>query len=210
MIVEVCASSVQSAINAEKAGAQRVELCESLSLGGTTPSYGTMALARKHLSIKINVLIRPRSGDFLYTDLEFETIKEDIVAAKRLGMDGVVCGVLLANGNVDVKRTKELVELSRPLSFTFHRAFDLTPDPMVALEDVISTGADRILASGHCAKAVNGVELLTMLVKASNGRIAIMPGSGVNSNNIALLMKTGAKEFHLSGQQPIQSRMEYR
>jgi len=210
MILEVCANSVQSAINAQAAGAQRVELCESLALGGTTPSYGSIALTRKNLTIKVNVLIRPRSGDFLYSEMEFRTIKEDIIMAKQLGVDGIVCGVLLSNGQVDIVQTRELVELARPLSFTFHRAFDRTPDPTAALEDVIATGADVILTSGQMAKAADATMLLTLLVQKANGRISIMPGSGVNADNISLLLNTGATEFHLSGQQPLESRMVYR
>lgn len=210
MKLEVCANSVQSALNAQQAGAYRVELCESLSLGGTTPSYGTLALARKMLNIKLNVLIRPRAGEFLYSDIEFKTIKEDISMAKQLGADGIVCGILLSNGKVDVARTKELVELARPMSFTFHRAFDYTPDPLEALEDVIATGANRILTSGLKPKAIEAISLLTQLVKQSNGRIIIMPGSGVNASNLPELAKCGAQEFHLSGQHTYESKMEYR
>lgn len=208
MIVEICAGSVQSAINAQLAGAQRVELCEGLVLGGTTPSFGTIALARKSISIDLNVLIRPRSGDFLYTDLEFETMKEDIRMAKQLGCNGVVCGILHADGSVDVKRTRELVELARPLSFTFHRAFDRASDPMKALDDVIATGADRILTSGQKAKAIDGAPLLKQLVEKAAGRIVIMPGSGVNAANILALAETGAQEVHFSGQQPMASKMQ--
>ncbi|TCN68470.1 copper homeostasis protein CutC [Acetobacteroides hydrogenigenes] len=209
MTLEICSGSVQSAINAQAAGAQRVELCEGLVLGGTTPSYGTIALTRKNLSIDVNVLIRPRSGDFLYTDVEFETIKEDIRMVKQLGCNGVVCGILHADGSIDVERTRELVELARPLSFTFHRAFDRASDPVKALEDVIATGADRILTSGQQAKAIDGAPLLKQLVEQANGRIIIMPGSGVNAGNIAELMKTGATEFHCSGQQPFASKMAF-
>lgn len=210
MRLEVCANSVQSALNAQQAGAYRVELCDSLSLGGTTPSYGAILLARRMLNIKLNVLIRPRAGEFLYSDLEFETIKEDILMAKQLQADGVVCGVLLSSGKVDIARTKELVELARPMSFTFHRAFDCTPDPIQALEDVIATGADRILTSGLKPKAIEAIPLLSQLVKQSNGRIIIMPGSGVNAGNLPELAKCGTQEFHLSGQHTYDSKMEYR
>jgi copper homeostasis protein len=210
LILEICSNSLQSAINAQQAGAHRVELCENLEQGGTTPSYGLLTLARKNLSIKINVLIRPRPGDFLYSDLEFNIIKEDIKMCKQLGVDGTVCGILLPNGDVDVVRTKELVELAKPLSFTFHRAFDFTNDPFKALEDVISTGADRILTSGQQPTAIQGEHLIRELVRLSNNRIIIMPGSGINADNIEYLVETGATEFHMSGTESIESGMTFR
>ena len=182
--LEICTNSIQSAINAQHAGAHRIELCENLEQGGTTPSYGLLVQARKHLNIKINVLIRPRSGDFLYSELEYQVIQEDIRIAKQLGADGVVCGILLPNGDVDIARTKALVELAKPMSFTFHRAYDFTNDPFKALEDVITTGADCLLTSGQQPTAIQGVHLIWDLVKTANGRIVIMPGSGVNADNI--------------------------
>jgi len=209
-LLEICSNSLQSAINAQQAGAHRVELCENLEQGGTTPSYGLLTLARKNLSIKINVLIRPRPGDFLYSDLEFDIIKEDIKMCKQLGVDGIVCGILLANGDVDLVRTKALVELAKPMSFTFHRAFDFTNDPFKALEDVISTGADRILTSGQQPTAIQGEHLIRELVRLSNNRIIIMPGSGVNADNIEYLLETGATEFHMSGTESIESKMTFR
>ncbi len=210
LILEICANSLQSAINAQQAGAHRVELCENLEQGGTTPSYGLLTLARKNLSIKINVLIRPRPGDFLYSDLEFDILKEDIKMCKQIGVDGIVCGILLANGDVDLVRTKALVELAKPMSFTFHRAFDFTNDPFKALEDVISTGADRILTSGQQPTAIQGEHLIRELVRLSNNRIIIMPGSGVNADNIEYLLETGATEFHMSGTESIESKMTFR
>ncbi len=210
ILLEVCANSLQSAINAQVAGANRVELCENLEHGGTTPSYGFLAHARKHLNIKINVLIRTRSGDFLYSDLEYQVILDDIKVAKELGADGIVCGILLPNGDVDVARTKALVELAKPMSFTFHRAYDFTNDPFKALEDVISTGANCLLTSGQQPTAIQGVHLIWELVKAANGRIAIMPGSGVNADNIEYLLETGANEFHMSGTSPVESGMTFR
>lgn len=210
MLLEICANSLQSAINAQKAGAQRIELCENLEQGGTTPSYGLLSLARKHLNIKINVLIRPRSGDFFYTDIEYQVIKEDIKVAKQLGADGIVCGILTPSGDVDVERTKELVELSKPLSFTFHRAFDFSNDPFKALEDVISTGAGTILTSGQQPTAIQGIHLIWDLVKSAKGRITIMPGSGVNADNIEYLIETGATEFHMSGTSAVESGMTFK
>jgi copper homeostasis protein len=210
MLLEICANSLQSSINAQEAGAHRVELSENLEQGGTTPSYGFLLKARKLLHIKINVLIRPRAGDFLYSELEYEIIKEDISMAKKLGADGVVCGILLPNGDVDVDRTLALVELAKPMSFTFHRAFDFTNDPFKALEDIISTGADRILTSGQQPSAIQGAHLIWELVKVANNRITIMPGSGVKADNIEYLIETGAMEFHMSGVSSRESGMMFR
>jgi copper homeostasis protein len=208
--LEICANSLQSAINAQKAGAHRVELCENLEQGGTTPSYGFLAQARKLLNIKINILVRPRSGDFLYTDIEYQIIQDDIRMAKQLGADGVVCGILLPNGDVDIARTKALVELAKPMSFTFHRAYDFTNDPFKALEDIISAGADCLLTSGQQPTAIQGVHLIWELVKVAKGRIAVMPGSGVNADNIEYLLETGATEFHMSATAPVESGMTFR
>jgi len=208
--LEVCANSVQSAINAQIAGAKRIELCENLFIGGTTPSYGCIKTTRERVDIAINILIRPRIGDFLYSDIEFEQIKSDILVAKQLGVNGIVCGILLPNGEVDIKRTKELVELSKPLTFTFHRAFDFTPDPFKALEDIILTGATHLLTSGQRNKAVDSVDLLGELVKKAANRIAIMPGSGINDDTIKSIVNTGATEFHMSGVKDTESKMIYR
>lgn len=210
LTLEICANSLQSAINAQLAGAHRVELCENLSQGGTTPSYGLISQARKNLSIKLNVLIRPRSGDFLYSDNEFEIIKEDIQMAKQLGIDGVVCGILLPNGDIDIIRTKKLVELAKPMTFTFHRAFDFANDPYKALEDIVSTGADCLLTSGQQPTAIEGEHLIRELVKIADGRISIMPGSGINADNIEFLLETGAKEFHMSGTSTLESGMTFK
>ncbi|BDX38318.1 copper homeostasis protein CutC [Tenuifilaceae bacterium CYCD] len=208
--LEVCANSVQSAINAQIAGAKRIELCENLFIGGTTPSYGCIKTTRERVDIAINILIRPRIGDFLYSDIEFEQIKNDILVAKQLGVNGIVCGILLPNGEVDTERTAELVELSKPLTFTFHRAFDFTPDPYKALEDIIKTGATHILTSGQKNKAADSVDLLRELVKKAANRVAIMPGSGINANTIKRIVNTGANEFHMSGVKDVESKMIYR
>lgn len=208
--LEVCANSVQSAINAQIAGVKRIELCENLFIGGTTPSYGCIKTTRVRVDIAINILIRPRIGDFLYSDIEFEQIKNDILVAKQLGVNGIVCGILLPNGEVDTERTAELVELSKPLTFTFHRAFDFTPDPYKALEDIIKTGATHILTSGQKNKAADSVDLLCELVKKAANRVAIMPGSGINADTIKRIVNTGANEFHMSGVKDVESKMIYR
>ncbi len=203
--VEICANSVQSVINAELAGADRVELCDNLWEGGTTPSAATIKVAKSKTNIPIYALIRPRGGDFVYSDLEFETIKEDISIAKNLGVDGIVSGVLMADGTVDKERTKALVELSMPLPFTFHRAFDIANDPLGALEDIIECGAVRILTSGQQNSAIEGIAMLKQIQEAAAGRIIIMPGGGINDSNISELLSFGCKEFHMSGKKPIQS-----
>lgn len=208
--IEVCAFSVQSVINAHKAGAYRVELCSNYPEGGTTPSAGMIELARKSSSIKINVLIRPRGGDFLYSGLEFETIIKDITIAKQLGADGIVTGILDSGGKIDKEKMKEVIKTSAPLPVTFHRAFDCSSDPFEAMESLIELGAARILSSGTKATASEGKELLAMLVENARGRIIIMPGSGIDSSNIKDIARTvKAGEYHLSGKSIITSRMNY-
>lgn len=210
-LLEICANSVKSCVEAQKGGAYRVELCDGIPEGGTTPSYGDIILARQLLNIKLNVIIRPRGGDFLYDDLEHKIMLQDIKNAVNLGADGVVFGCLTADGDIDIKRNKELIEAAGDLSVTFHRAFDMCKDPFVALEKIIELGFDRILTSGQKPKAAEGVSLLKELVRKAGDRIIIMPGSGVNAENIAFLAKeTGAKEFHLSARESIESGMLYR
>jgi len=203
--VEICANSVQSVINAELAGANRVELCDNLWEGGTTPSAATIKLSILKTNIPIYVLIRPRGGDFVYSDLEFETIKEDIRITKELGAAGIVSGVLMAEGTVDIERTKALVQLSKPLPFTFHRAFDVADDPMQALEDIIDCGVVRILTSGQQNSAIEGLAMLNKIQEKAAGRIILMPGGGINASNISELLSIGCKEFHMSGKKPVKS-----
>jgi len=210
-LLEICANSVKSSIESQKGGAYRVELCAGIPEGGTTPSYGDIVLARELLKIKLNVIIRPRGGDFLYNDLEHKIMLKDIENAGRLGVDGVVFGCLTPEGDIDMKRNKELIEAAGDMSITFHRAFDMCRDPFDALEKIIELGFDRILTSGQQPKAVEGINLLKELVKKAGDRIIIMPGSGVNAENVAqLALETGAKEFHLSAREPIESGMLYR
>jgi copper homeostasis protein len=209
--LEICVDTVESALIAQEAGADRVELCDNLSEGGTTPGYGTILLARKNLETGLNVLIRPRAGDFLYTDLEFEIMKNDIRICKELGADGVVTGILRADGTIDVDRTAELVELARPMQTTFHRAFDMCIDPIRALEDVISTGAARLLTSGQSNSAEEGSVLIAEMVKIAAQRLIIMPGSGISDLNIAgIAAISRAKEFHLSARKITGSEMIWR
>lgn len=214
--IEVCAGSVQSALTAQLAGAHRVELCSSLELGGITPSVATIEKTREILSIEVYVLIRPRPGDFFYSTFEFDIIKRDIIFCKNVKtddgkkVDGVVVGILQKDGQVDVERTKELVELAAPMKVTFHRAFDRAVDPFLSLEKVIETGAHRILTSGQFENVFEGRFLLKELVEKADGRISIMPGAGVNAQNILELSKTTqAKEFHLSGKSNIKSKMTF-
>jgi copper homeostasis protein len=206
--LEICVDTVESALTAQNAGADRVELCSSLPEGGTTPSYGTVSSARNNLSIGLHVIIRPRGGDFLYTGIEYDIMRRDIEMCGEIGVDGIVVGILEPDGKIDIERTGRLIELARPMKTTFHRAFDLCNDPLVGLEDVIATGADRLLTSGQKNKAEEGIELLSQLVKRAKERIVIMPGSGINELTIAdIARKTGAVEFHLTGRKIIQSEM---
>ncbi|MCD4681969.1 MAG: copper homeostasis protein CutC [Bacteroidales bacterium] len=210
-LIEVCAAHVQSAIAAQEGGAKRVELCDNLYEGGTTPGYAAIKVTREKLNIGINVMIRPRGSDFCYSDLEFKMMKEDIKVCKELGVDGVVFGILLPDGNVDIERTNILVELAKPMSITFHRAFDVTPDPFKALEDIIDLGIDRILTAGQKNTVPDGKQLIKQIIEKAGDRIIIMPGSGINENNIQEIRNyTGAKEFHLTGRKTVDSKMEYR
>ena len=202
--LEICANSLQSVINAHKAGAHRVELCAGLWEAGTTPSPATIKKSCE-LDITVFVLIRPRGGDFVYTNLEFELIKEDIKICKSLGVDGIVSGVLKSNNTIDIERTQTLIELSKPLPFTFHRAFDLIEDQELALEQLINLGAKRVLTSGGKASAPEAQHQLKKLVEISNGKINILAGGGIKINNISELFKTGCKEFHMTANAIVKS-----
>ncbi len=211
LLLEICAGSITSCLAAQEGGASRVEFCDNLLEGGTTPSYGAIASAREKLQIALNVIIRPRGGDFLYSDIEFDVMERDILACKTLGVDGVVIGLLTADGDIDVIRTRALVELAAPMQVTFHRAFDVARDPFKALEDVIATGCNRLLTSGQEANALEGAALISKLREAARERLVVMPGAGVRLNNIAqLVTETGCVEFHTSGRAPFASGMRYR
>jgi copper homeostasis protein len=209
--LEVCTDNIESALSAQDAGADRIELCADLIEGGTTPSYGLIASARNNLSIALNVLIRPRGGDFLYSDLEYDIMRRDIDICGECGADGIVFGILRSGGAIDLERTANLVELAYPMSVTFHRAFDMCSDPAQGLEDVITSGAKILLTSGQKNKAHESMELIKKLIVQAEGRIVIMPGSGIDESNIALIAKsTGANEFHLTGRKTIESEMIFK
>lgn len=211
IITEICVDSVESAIEAQKGGADRVELCDNLMEGGTTPSAGAIEIARRFLDIKLHVIIRPRGGDFLYSDVEFEIMKRDIEVAKDLGADGIVIGILDENGGIDKPRTAELIKLARPLPITFHRAFDVTRNAFQALEDLISLGVDRVLTSGQEATAMEGLEMITELVRRAENRIEIMACGNLNERNIGnFIKKSGVREVHFTGFGSVESNMKYR
>lgn len=197
--LEICANSVASAVAAQEGGAHRVEFCQNLEVGGTTPSAGQIRLARKRLTIGLHVLIRPRAGGFVYTNIEFEEMKADIRFCKESSCDGVVIGLLDSGGRVDRERTAELVALAHPLEVTFHRAFDSCEDPYGALESIIACGCKRLLTSGLKDTAPEGAELIRELIHRSDGRLEIMPGSGINESNLLRMVAlTGASSFHTS------------
>ncbi len=209
--LEICVDSIESALNAQEAGAHRVELCSNLSEGGTTPGLGTISSARNNLTIGLHVLIRPRGGDFLYTDVEYDIMRRDIDVCGEIGVNGIVIGILERSGQIDIERTAKLIESARPMSVTFHRAFDLCIDPKKGLEDIIDAGADRLLTSGQKDKAEEGLELINQLTSKARERIIIMPGSGITESNInRIARETGAKEFHLTGRKVIDSEMLFR
>ena len=211
MILEACVNSAVSAIEAQEGGAGRVELCENLHDGGTTPGAGSILVARKNLHISLFVMIRPRGGDFLYSNDEFEIMQEDISFAKNSGADGVVFGILLPDGTIDAERMRSLVRLARPMGVTCHRAFDMTADPFQAMEDLVALGVDRILTSGQQPTAPQGAPLIRDLVRKSAGRIIIMPGSGVKEHNVAELVRfTGASEVHIHLEKQVSGGMLFR
>ena len=210
-ILESCAGSVESAIAARDGGAKRIELCAALEVGGVTPSAGVIAEARKVEGLVLNVIIRPRGGDFLYNEYEVACMEEDIRTCKRLGADGVVIGALTAEGDIDKDACKRLIDTADGMSVTFHRAFDMCRNPQEALEELISLGCDRVLTSGLASTAEAGIPLLKQLVEQAAGRIIIMPGCGVNSKNAAMILNaTGAEEIHASARKSVGSGMVFR
>lgn len=208
--LEACVNSAMSAIAAQLGGAARVELCENMSEGGCTPSAGTIAYARKQLTIDLFVMIRPRGGDFLYSEGEFEIMQEDVRMAKRLGANGVVFGILKPDGTLDDERMARLVELARPMGITCHRAFDMTRDPFEALDTLINLGIDRVLTSGQSDSAMTGAPLIRGLIERAANRIIVMPGHGIKEHNIAeAIGLTGAREYHLYLPSQVPSQMTF-
>lgn len=196
-MIEVCAGTIGSVLAAHRGGADRVELCSALSEGGLTPSAGMIRMAKECEGLKVHVLIRPRSGDFVYSIPEVRTMELDILNARQLGADGVVIGALTADGDIDLPVCRRLADAARGMSITFHRAFDVCRRPYEALEQIISLGCDRLLTSGQASTAEEGIPVLGRLVRQSAGRIIIMPGSGVNPRNaLHILRETGATEIH--------------
>lgn len=209
--IEICANSVLSCIEAQKGGADRVELCAGIPEGGTTPSFGMINMAREKISIGLNVIIRPRGGDFLYTDEEVEEMIQDICMARESGADGLVFGALTPDGDVDMDVMGKLMVAAGDLPVTFHRAFDHARDPFDALDKIRRLGCRRILTSGQAPTAADGIPLLSSLVKAAGDDVIIMPGCGVNLGNILQICEmTGAREFHMSVREKVSSRMVYR
>lgn len=208
---EIAVDSLESALTAQDCGADRVEFCADLPSGGLTPSLGALQMAVERLRIPIHMMIRPRRGDFLYTEAEYEMMRRDIEVAKSAGAHGVVFGMLLADGHIDSEGTRELLQLARPLSVTFHRAFDMCREPHTALAQLMSLGVDTLLTSGQAQTAADGMALIAELVARAEGSIDIMPGAGINAENIGRIAEaTGARTFHLSGRETVNGPMAYR
>jgi copper homeostasis protein len=211
MTIEIVVYNIESALKAQEGGADRIELCDNPGEGGTTPSFGTIESVRQNVNLDVFVMIRPRGGDFHYSNYEFHCMRRDIDQCQKLSADGVVFGILNEEGTLDKKRCKELIDRARPMKVTCHRAFDMTRDPLEALEDCIEVGFDRILTSGHQTVASKGTALIAELVKKANGRIAIMPGSGVNEEAVEKIVReTHVNEIHFSATAFRESAMQYR
>jgi copper homeostasis protein len=209
-ILEICADSIHSAADAEEGGADRIELCENLTQGGVTPSAGKIRLSKQMLKIPVFVLIRPRKADFLYSGMEFQLMLEDIRLAKALKADGIVSGVLTADGSIDLPRTEQLIEAAWPLPFTFHRAIDMCRDPMEAAGQLADIGVKRILTSGQRVNASEGHDLIRRLVDRADGKLSVMAGGGLTPSNLKpLLSIPGLKEFHASARHQVKTKMEY-
>ncbi|KAG7462458.1 hypothetical protein MATL_G00185080 [Megalops atlanticus] len=210
-LMEVCVDSVESAINAERGGAGRIELCSSLVEGGITPSIGLLKVVKQYVRIPVFTMIRPRGGDFLYSDREVEVMKTDINLAKSHGADGLVLGALTEDGRVDTELCMELLAACRPLPVTFHRAFDMVRDPATSLETLITLGFERVLTSGCDSSALEGLPVIKRLVEQAKGRIIIMPGGGISERNLQRILEgSGAQEFHCSARSSKDSAMKFR
>ena len=210
MLIEICTNGINSCLNAQKGGANRVELCDNLLEGGTTPSFGMIEIVKRYLKIPVFVMIRPRGGDFYYSNLEFEIMKNNILHCKKIGVAGVVFGLLNLDGTIDTTRTKALIKLARPMKVTFHRAFDRCYDLPKGLEKLIDLGIDNVLTSGGQPKAMDGLPMLEKLVKQADNRIQIMVGSGVNPQNVHHFKNIGITNFHFSATEILDSNMKFR
>lgn len=209
--IEICVDSVESALAAQRGGAHRIELCSGLVEGGTTPSSGLISTVRSCISIPVYVMIRPRNGDFLYGQEDFEIMKQDVLTAKQLGADGVVLGILREDGRVDVERAGRLAQMARPLKVTFHRAFDMSRDLGESLDALIAANVDRVLTSGGEQKVEDALPAVASLVKKAAGRISIMAGSGITERNAHHVIEaTGVRELHASATASVASAMEHR
>ena len=209
--IEVCIDSVESAVAAGDGGADRLEVCSALGEGGLTPSAGLMEVVRSRVRIPLAVMIRPRAGDFCYSNEEFEVMRRDLVRLKAMGADLFVLGVLTPSGEVDADRTRELIGLARPLPVTFHRAFDMTRDARASMESLMDLGCERVLTSGQEKSVLEGLELITELVGIARGRIIVVPGGGITERNLPrILRECDAREFHVSASAVRDSRMEFR
>ncbi|KAK9541577.1 hypothetical protein VZT92_001610 [Zoarces viviparus] len=210
-LLEACVDSVESAVNAERGGAGRLELCSSLLEGGLTPSQGLLQVVKQYVKIPVYVMIRPRGGDFLYSDQEVDVMKKDIEMMKSHGADGLVLGALTEDGRVDAELCMEFLVAAQPLPVTFHRAFDMVRDPTNALETLASLGFQRLLTSGCDNSALEGLPLIKQLIDQAKGRIAIMPGGGITERNLQRILEgTGAQEFHCSARSSRDSAMKFR
>lgn len=209
-ILEVCAFHIDSCLIAEREGAYRVELCDNPIEGGTTPSYGTIRQAREKISILLYPILRPRSGNYFYSDEEFSILKKDIKICRELGCDGISVGVQSIDATIDKKRFKQIKEWAGPMGVTCNRVFDGTPDPFQALEDIIECGCERVLTSGQKSAAPDAGELLAKLVSQAGGRISVMPGAGVKSSNLKRLKEEcGAFEYHSSARKIMDNPLTY-
>jgi copper homeostasis protein len=210
ILLEIAAFSIEAAINALNAGADRIEFCENPMEGGTTPSYGSLLLLSKMTKQPVFPIIRPRGGDFLYTDREFQVMQNDLMACQQLGFKGAVIGLLNADGNIDTKRTSALIQAAGNMEISFHRAFDRCKDPFLALEQLIDMGCKRILTSGQVPNVNNAIPMIQQLIEKAKDRMIILPGSGVRADNIATIVKaTGAKEMHSSARKSMPSKMAF-
>ena len=209
-VIEIATSDFITTKAAVAGGADRIELCANLVEGGTTPSYGMIQQCREAFTVALFPIIRPRGGDFLYTEEEYAIMLNDVKICKQLHCDGVVTGLLQCDGDIDLKRMSKIIELAYPMPVTFHRAFDRCSNPFEVLEELIQMGCERILTSGQKPSAPEGVELIAELNRMAGHRIHIMPGSGVRADNIRMLAeKTGCNEFHSSLRGKEKSRMDF-